>query len=858
VRNVLTTVPFALIEIFFALFLGIPHILFHLPMSALLQQRVATIRSAMRLVRYARELQQGWSCTHTKCEIRKRTVMLNSILWRSFIPIPQHRSYHIVCTSSNVPTDATVLSAPSEPVAPAEVLPDDIEEPDESRKEAQHAHEPGHVPGQEAGAEVGMQGLDLAAVAAEVAPSAPPPFTPAELEALVADLKEFLAAQPQPEPAASAAASPIPPLTPSPPADASAPPSSASPGTASNSPKASHPVRPFLASWSVKEVCSWYLQVEEQLHPAASAPTSSSENAPVVPTLLPLLVKHRIDGAKLLAFTSEVSLIPLVPPALLSRILYLRGLDASSQLFHGEPRPPGSSTGVDGEEDDSQHADPNMRHLRSILQSTVKIFCTSTSPDFARPWSRSDQIDSSSSGFVISGKRILCNAHGVTDNSSLRVRRHGDARKYKASVLAISHESDLALLSVEDASFWVGMKALKFGPVPRLQEQVIVVGYPSGGDSICVTKGVVSRIMVSNYVHSDESLLTVQIDAAINSGNSGGPVLLNGVVVGVAFQGVSSLQSVGFIIPTPVVHHFLTDLLLHGRYTGFPSFHGLTFQKLENEGLKRYLGLGGSNAPTLLPASSTVAGEPSASSSAAPSTADASAASAISVPSSSPSSPLSSTPAVPASETGVVLMHVAPLDDPLKVLRAGDVVTHLDGIAVADDGSIFFRAGERVSARYIPSSKFVGDMIRIRLIRDGQAREVSFELRPRRQLVATTLYDQGASYFILAGLVFTPLSRPYLHDTFGKSWSKRAPVDLIAKTYYGTLEFPDQQVVLLSNILVDDSNAGYGASFHNIELVSLNGVRVKNLKHLVELVEGERKGQTWRNEEAAPFKDFVF
>ena len=54
-----------------------------------------------------------------------------------------------------------------------------------------------------------------------------------------------------------------------------------------------------------------------------------------------------------------------------------------------------------------------------------------------------------------------------------------------------------------------------------MQDAVAVVGYPIGGDTISVTSGVVSRIEVTSYVHGSTELLGVQIDAAINSGNSG-------------------------------------------------------------------------------------------------------------------------------------------------------------------------------------------------------------------------------------------------------------------------------------------------------------------------------------------------
>ncbi len=82
-------------------------------------------------------------------------------------------------------------------------------------------------------------------------------------------------------------------------------------------------------------------------------------------------------------------------------------------------------------------------------------------------------------------------------------------------------DCDIALLSVANDEFWKGVEPLRFGPLPRLQDAVAVVGYPIGGDTISVTSGVVSRIEVTAYVHASTELLGIQIDAAINSGNSG-------------------------------------------------------------------------------------------------------------------------------------------------------------------------------------------------------------------------------------------------------------------------------------------------------------------------------------------------
>lgn len=65
-------------------------------------------------------------------------------------------------------------------------------------------------------------------------------------------------------------------------------------------------------------------------------------------------------------------------------------------------------------------------------------------------------------------------------------------------------DCDIALLDVEDEAFWEGVEPLRFGPLPRLQEPVAVVGYPVGGDTISVTAGVVSRIEVRWLAYMDK------------------------------------------------------------------------------------------------------------------------------------------------------------------------------------------------------------------------------------------------------------------------------------------------------------------------------------------------------------------
>jgi S1-C subfamily serine protease len=164
-----------------------------------------------------------------------------------------------------------------------------------------------------------------------------------------------------------------------------------------------------------------------------------------------------------------------------------------------------------------------------------------------RPWQRCKQERSTGSGFVIdvSGDerggdgteekkknnttqqyRILTNAHVVASAIDIRVRLHGSPRRFPAQVEVYAPDVDLALLTIvgeeQSRDFFVGQAsssslALAFASeLPDLQERVHVVGFPTGGKTICVTEGVVSRIDDINLVAPGDAILTIQIDAAIN------------------------------------------------------------------------------------------------------------------------------------------------------------------------------------------------------------------------------------------------------------------------------------------------------------------------------------------------------
>ena len=66
-------------------------------------------------------------------------------------------------------------------------------------------------------------------------------------------------------------------------------------------------------------------------------------------------------------------------------------------------------------------------------------------------------------------------------------------------------------LGVADETFWEDLCPLEFGKIPALEEDVVCVGFPTGGDNISVTRGVVSRVEIQRYAHSAVELLAIQV-----------------------------------------------------------------------------------------------------------------------------------------------------------------------------------------------------------------------------------------------------------------------------------------------------------------------------------------------------------
>lgn len=434
----------------------------------------------------------------------------------------------------------------------------------------------------------------------------------------------------------------------------------------------------------------------------------------------------------------------------------------------------------------TQYVDGRLQGLCStVLRGIVQINVTQCIPNYSVPWQMCRQTQSTFSGFIIHGRRIITNAHTVHNCTVVRVKKNAEDRKYIARVLATGKECDLALLTVAEDEFWQDTMPLQFGQMPEAQTRIFVVGYSPDCRGISVSTAAVLHVGIQDYAQGASQLLGIQIDTAIASGKAGAPALnRRSEVVGVASRSLYTCDSgnVGHLVAEEVVDHFLRDYQNHGNYTGF-CHCGFHWQKMENISLRKSMKM----ADT---------------------------------------------------ESGIMVRRVHKTSLAFQVLREGDVVTAIEGISISNAGTVPYIFGERISFHHVISNKFVGDSVRFQVLRQGKSMQITYKLGEVGENLLVPVHERQRrpEYYIIAGLVFIALSEPYLIAEYGDKWDLRAPVRLVERLMYGSKERKDEQIVILSRALSAEINVGYEC-VRNAQVHRFNDERIRNLAHLAQLVD---------------------
>lgn len=411
-----------------------------------------------------------------------------------------------------------------------------------------------------------------------------------------------------------------------------------------------------------------------------------------------------------------------------------------------------------------------------IKDSVVKVTAMYRAPELTRPWTKGTTTEFSGTGFVIDGERIITNAHVAEYATQIFVQPAGSSDRFRAKVTAIATGIDLAVLElVEDKEkFFAAHPPLELSAeLPDIGATVNVHGFPEGGTQISVTEGIVSRIEYSRYYNLAYGLV-IQVDAALNSGNSGGPAISGDRVVGVVFSNMPESENIGFIIPVEELNAFLEDVA-DGTYDGVPVMKD-DLQTLENDAIRDKLGM-------------------------------------------------------PDELTGMMVTGTF-TDDASYPLRAYDILDRIGPYDIENDGYVNSEDGLRLAWSYYVRKVMRDGAVPMTIVRAGKSMDVNVPLAPHGRSFAPYLDNTYPDYFIYGPLVFTPVygdlyDEVYLeyHAWYASPLAQRAGG---AKAFDG-----EQLIVSPSPLFPHRISKGYETGYFPV-LESVNGVKIRNMNHLVE------------------------
>ena len=424
-------------------------------------------------------------------------------------------------------------------------------------------------------------------------------------------------------------------------------------------------------------------------------------------------------------------------------------------------------------------------NANAIENSVVKISSSVRYPDLRRPWTKQSPVETTGSGVVIRGKRILSNAHVVLYASEVQVQANESGRKVSATVEFIAPGLDLALLKLDDDSFFDHRQAVPFAEAPpALKETVMVYGFPAGGAALAITRGIVSRLEYTGY-NWGATGLRIQIDAAINPGNSGGPAIVGAKMVGLAFSRLDGADNIGYIIPNEEIALFLRDIA-DGQYDGKAALED-TFQTLDNPALRSFLQVG--------------------------------------------------------NEVEGLVVNQPGCDATDYPLKKWDVLTEIEGTPLDSLGRVKLADTDlRVDFRYLMQKFAPEDKIPITLIRAGKTLHAQLPQHRADPTLMPPLLGGYPSYFVAGPLVFSSVHRD-LVDGLAASEHGGSVLGMLSMMGSPMMRrlgdkpaCKGEDLVMVSSPFFPHKLAkGYDNPSSQV-VRSINNVPVKNLSHLVELV----------------------
>ena len=405
-------------------------------------------------------------------------------------------------------------------------------------------------------------------------------------------------------------------------------------------------------------------------------------------------------------------------------------------------------------------------------KSIVRLEVARKSYDYYQPWNRRNER-AMKTGLVVGERQILATAQDLSDQTLVRVQKNGRGKWTTARVEWIDYHANLALLTADDAAFWSDLHPANLnGKPPGEGDPLQIVRWRDG--KLENRQAEFTQFTVRESDGSAINHVQMELDSEIRDAGSGEPVVTDSRIAGIIF---SQRGRACRVIPASFIRSVL-DAHKSGNQRALGYFH-FYWQPAENLASLAQLKL---------------TGEP----------------------------------------RGVLVINVPErLDGGTPVLKPRDIILQIDGFDVDMQGDYTDpEFGSLTLENLATRGKWAGDDVKMKLWRDGKPLDVIYRLPGYdfpNALVPIAVRDQPPDYLIVGGLVFQPLTTPYL-QRWGAEWERTAPFRL---NHYRSDEATKTKpsLVILSQVLPDKFNIGYQEN-RSLVVSQVNGQRVTSLGEL--------------------------
>ena len=418
-------------------------------------------------------------------------------------------------------------------------------------------------------------------------------------------------------------------------------------------------------------------------------------------------------------------------------------------------------------------------------RSIIRVNSTNQAYDYQSPWQKKPPYGRRGLGVLIAENRVLVTADLVANSNFIELEKAATGEKSTATIERISYECNLAILRATNPVFLYGMIPLALEGKVSIGDSATVLQIEPNGE-LARTPGRISSISIAPYPLENLGLLAFKLSIPLQQrdGSYTLPAVCDDRLVGLLMRYDARNQTAD-IIPMPVISRFLDSVK-------FPRL-GVSYSPLRDPQLRRYIGLK----------------EPS----------------------------------------GIYVTKVTPKSSAASAgLREGDVILAVNGLPLDQDGNYEDADYGRILFSHISSTLTPpGGKVVLKILRDAKIEEITVKMEPMDRsgtISPSFIADAAPPYFILGGMVFVELSRPYLQE-WGVDWTKNAPQRLVNyDAFQDELPADRGKIIVLAQILPSPDTLGYD-HIDNVVVKELNGRPIKSITDLAEAakhpVEGFQK-----------------